>query len=294
MEELRQLVESESNAAQNLRLSYLSETLADALQDMDRARRTSRVCLENSAIAQENFITDSIRLDELRMEKRNVEDIANLLSILQNVIKSGNLNSTTYEALRSTHPLVDDIEFRRILGMSETISAWTWPEIRTIEAVSATLKDRIKRLNVDIKTIEENAKIYATSAEGLTKFTRDAKIAEATYTVLIEQVKSQSLAAGFKPETFKVFEYATPPLAPSSPNRTFILAFGIIFGAILGCIFAFVNSIRRDVYYTKSALLSDVNPELCLRTKPIRRLSRKSTSHIAAFLSKQNMVTLVG
>ena len=51
-----------------------------------------------------------------------------------------------------------------------------------------------------------------TSAEDLSKFTRDAKVAEATYTVLIEQVKSQSLAAGFKPQTFKVFEYATEPL----------------------------------------------------------------------------------
>ena len=104
--------------------------------------------------------------------------------------------------------------------MSETISAWTWPKIES-EAVSATLRDRIKRLDVIISNIEENAKIYATSAEDLAKFTRDARIAEATYTVLIEQVKSQSLAAGFKPETFKVFEYAKPPLAPSSPKEIY-------------------------------------------------------------------------
>ena len=111
--------------------------------------------------------------------------------------------------------------------MSETISAWSWPEFETIKAVSATLRDRINRLNIDIANIEENAQIYATSAEGLAKYTRDAKIAEATYTVLIEQVKSQSLAAGFQPETFKVFEYA-PPLAPSFPKRNLILALGAI------------------------------------------------------------------
>ena len=45
-----------------------------------------------------------------------------------------------------------------------------------------------QKLDIDIKNIEENAKIYATSAEDLAKFTRDAKIAEATYKVLIEQV----------------------------------------------------------------------------------------------------------
>ena len=51
--------------------------------------------------------------------------------------------------------------------------------------------------------------------EELAKLTRDAKIAEATYTVLIEQVKSQSLAAGYKNETFR-FLNMTAPLSPSS------------------------------------------------------------------------------
>ena len=141
--------------------------------------------------------------------------------------------------------------------MSETISAWTWPEIRTIEAVSATLRDRIKRLNVDIKTIEENAKIYATSAEGLTKFTRDAKIAEATYTVLTNKSNHNSPPASN--ETFKVFEYARR-LRHHRQTGLFILAFHIIFGAILGCIFAFVNSIRRDVYYTNQLFYLTLTP----------------------------------
>ena len=161
--------------------------------------------MENSALAQENFISGSLKLDEIRIEKRRVEEIFGLLVILERMIKSGNLDSSSYEVLRSSHPLVDDINFRRILGMSETISAWTWPEIETVDAVGVTLKDRVNRLNLEIKNIEDNAKIYAASAEDLVKFTRDAKIAEATYTVLIEQVKSQSLAAGFKPGDFHSF-----------------------------------------------------------------------------------------
>ena len=193
----------------------------------------------------------------------------------------------SYEALRSSHPLVDDIEFRRILGMSETISAWSWPNIETIDAVSATLRDRIKRLNIDIANIEENAQIYATSAEDLAKYTRDAKIAEATYTVLIEQVKSQSLAAGFQPETFKVFEYATPPLSPSSPKRNLMLALGAVLGLFIGCALSLMNSMRKSVYYTRSALLSNANADLALRSKTIRRLARKSISDIKEQLSKQ-------
>ena len=236
MEEIRQLVEEESNASQALRLNYLSETLADALQDMEKAQENLKnYALENSAMAQENFISDSLKLDQIRMEKRRVKEISELLSIIEKFIRSGNLDDNSYEALRSSHPLADDIEFRRILGMSETISAWTWPDIDTIDAVSATLNDRIKRLDIEISNIEENAQIYAASAEDLATYTRDAKIAEATYTVLIEQVKSQSLAAGFQPETFKVFEYATPPLVQSSPKRNLVLALGAVLGLFIGC-----------------------------------------------------------
>ena len=207
-------------------------------------------------------------------------------------MKSGNLDDKSFEALRSNRPLVDDIEFRRILGMSETISAWTWPDVETIEAVSTTLRDRIKRLDVDIKNIEENAKIYATSAEDLAKFKRDAKIAEATYKVLIEQVKSQSLAAGFQKETFKVFEFATPPLMPTSPQRLLVLVLGAFLGIATGCGLSLIIVMRRGVYYTRPSLLFDASAELALSSKSIRRLSRKPISDIISFISKSRVVVL--
>ena len=293
MEEIRKMVERESDAAQALRLNYLSETLADALQEMENAQENLKnYALANSALAQENFISDSLKLDEIRMEKRKVKEIADLLHVLDNFIKSGNSDNTSYKLLRSSHPLVDDIEFRRILGMSETISAWTWPDIETVDAVSATLRDRIKRLDVDIANIEENAQIYANSAEDLAKYTRDAKIAEATYTVLIEQVKSQSLAAGFQQENFKVFEFATPPLTPSSPKTLLTIAVGTILGLFAGCALALMNSMRRGVYYTKSALLSNANADLALRSKHIRRLAQKPISDVIAKLSQQPITAL--
>ena len=280
MEQIKNLVQQDSDAAQELRLSYLSETLADALQDMELAQKNLKdYALKNSALAQENFISGSLQLDEIRMERRKVGEIESLLSILDTLVKSRNIDSSTYDALRSNYPLVDDIDFRRILGMSETISAWTWPNIETLEAVRATLKDRIKRLDIEIKNIEENAKIYADSAEDLAKFTRDATIAEATYTVLIEQVKSQALAAGFKADTFKVFEYATPPLFPSSPNRSLIVGAGATLGLLLSIILSLINASRRGVYYTNVELISDANASLS-KFKKIRRLSKKTISKI--------------
>ena len=290
MEEMLNLIEYENDTSQQRRLSYLSQTLADALQDMEVAQgRLKEYALENSALANENFISGSLKLDETRMEKRKVEEIYDLLLILKDVIKRENLDENTYKILRSSHPLVDDIDFRRILGMSETISAWTWPKVELVEAVSATLKDRIKRLNMDIKNIEDSAKIYAESAEDLAKLKRNAKIAEATYTVLIEQVKSQSLAAGFRPDRFLVLEYATPPLSPSAPNRNRLLVLGALSGLAISFCVALLNSIRRGVYYTRSTLSADLNAQLSFKTKPIKKLARKSFSEMKSFISKDNL-----
>ena len=76
MEEIRRLVENENATAQKLRLNYLSETLADALQDMEEARENLKnYALKNIAMAQENFIADSLELDQMRMEKRKVEKL---------------------------------------------------------------------------------------------------------------------------------------------------------------------------------------------------------------------------
>ena len=189
MEEVKILVEE--NSKPRTRLNYLSETLADALQEVEKSQENLKnYSLKNSALAQENFISDSLTLDQLRMEKRKVTEIADLLYIINNFVRSGNLDNSSYEELRSNHPLVDDINFRRILGMSETISAWAWPDIDTINAVGATLRDRIKRLDVDIKNIEEK-KIYANSAEGLESLHAMLKLRSYLH-CFIEQVKAQS------------------------------------------------------------------------------------------------------
>ncbi len=98
MEEIRRLIASESNTAQERRLNYLSETLADALQEMEEAQKNLKnYALKNSAMAQENFISDSLKLDKIRMERRKAQEIADLLSIIDRLIKSGNLDSDSYK-----------------------------------------------------------------------------------------------------------------------------------------------------------------------------------------------------
>ena len=66
----------------------------------------------------------------------------------------------------------------------------------------------------------------------------------------------------------------------------------MIFGGFLGCAISLLNSARRGVYYTTSALISDAKAELALKIKPIRRLSRKSISDINSFISKRRIQEL--
>ena len=178
------------------------------------------------------------------------------------------------------------------MGMSETISAWSWPTLDTIESVSETLNDRISRLNVDIANIEDSAISYAASAEDQAKLLRDAKIAEATFTVLTEQVKSQALVAGFKPETFKVFAYATPPISPSSPKRNLILALGAVLGFFVGSTFSVINGMRRDIFYTRSSVLSAVQAAVSLKVNSIRRLARIPASKLPIALEQRQFAVL--
>ena len=123
----------------------------------------------------------------------------------------------------------------------------------------------------------------------MAKYTRDANIADATYKVLIEQVKSQSLSAGFQPETFTIFEYATPPLIPSSPNGKRTVILGALFGLFISFVTALLNSLRTGVYYTSSSLKTDAAPNISLRSDRMRRLSRLPISKILARLAQKRI-----
>ena len=144
----------------------------------------------------------------------------------------------------------------------------------TIQQVNDTLKDRSKRLDVEIADNEENAKLYASSAEELAKLTREAKIAEATFTVLTEQVKSQSLVAGFKPDTFKVFSYASPPLSPSSPKRNLILALGPYLVFLLDRLSVLLTHYEWVFITQRRSIIADTQSLMALNSNRFKRIAR--------------------
>ena len=71
-----------------------------------------------------------------------------------------------------------------------------------------------------------------------------------------------------------------------------MLALGAVLGLFIGCALSLINSVRKSVYYTRSALLSNANADLALRSKSIRRLARKPISDIRKQLSKRQITVL--
>ena len=88
MQKINELVEFDNAQTSEKRLTYLSKTLADALQDMELAQKKLKdFALQNSTAALENFLSGTLTLDELRMEQRKTKEITFVLQILEDLVK---------------------------------------------------------------------------------------------------------------------------------------------------------------------------------------------------------------
>jgi hypothetical protein len=200
-------------------------------------------------------------------------------------------NKTTdqenYMALRQQFPIVDQVEFRRVLGQNEIISSWSWPEASSVDAVFDTLSDRKSRLQSQINASQIAAERSGLALETYAKLEREAKIAEATYTVLIEQVKAQSMVAGYRPDKTQIYEYASASINPSAPNHILVLALGAVLGLFLGAAVSLVMALRRDVYYSKNSLIAGTQARLAASVSTLLPLRNKSLKNINAMLIKK-------
>jgi len=277
----------ESSDETDEKLEYLSRTLADASEDLEAAQRAlQEYSLENSTQAVESFAVGSVMLDDMRTQReRSAEQLAAALA-LKEVLSKGVPGEGDYDRLRQEFPQLDQPSFRRIMGVSEVASAWTWPSVGVVSQVESSIRDRLSALERDILKLEQDASKYASSAERLAQLTRDLKIAEAAYTVLIEQVKSQSLVAGFKPDNSRILEVADVPVRPSAPKRTLILALGLVLGVFVGSAVALVLGMRRGVYFALSSLLEAVGVSSGLKTKGVRRFRGKPLADVHKSLGK--------
>jgi polysaccharide biosynthesis transport protein len=278
---------------QDQMLSYLSNTLAKALSDLEISQSNLKeFALENSALPLESFAAGSLELDALREQLSQTSKLYEAVKALSLMLTNKTTDQNNYVALRKKHPIVDQVEFRRILGQNEIISSWSWPSASSAGAVLDTLFDRKSRLQSQINTSQIDAENSSLALETYAKLEREAKIAEATYTVLIEQVKAQSMAAGYSPDIFEVYEYASVPITPSKPKRILVLAIGATLGLFFGLALSLFFALRRGVFYSKESIKSVANAKFTASMRAILPFRNKSLKDVDSMLIKNPYTAL--
>jgi uncharacterized protein involved in exopolysaccharide biosynthesis len=288
MAEIISNAKNKKEAEQDQQLFYLSNTLAKALSDLEVSQSNlKKFALENSALPLETFAAGSFQLDSLREQLKRASELHEAVAALSLILQNNTTDQNAYLALRQKFPIVDQVEFRRVMGQNEIISSWSWPEASTIDAVFDTLTERKSRLQSKINVSQINAEQSGLALEAYNKLEREAKVAEATYTVLIEQVKAQSMVTGYRPDKTEVYEYASPSISPSAPKRQAILALGTILGLFVGAALSLLLALRRGVYYSKNSLITGAQARLTANVKSLLPLRNKSLNDISTMLVKK-------
>jgi len=264
------------NKLMNEELMYLSNTMANSLSELEAAQsKLKTFAMENSALPLESFSVGSIQLDFLREEFERAMELYNAAFELEKILQRKEINNTDYLNLSSEFPIVDQVEFRRILGQNEIVSSWSWPNRNVVLAVLDTLFERKERLENEINASQKDVDRSGRTLEIYSRLKREEKTAEATYTVLIEQVKAQSMNAGYMHDNPIIYEYAAPSVSPSEGNKSFILLFGAVLGLFFGSLLSLVVSANRKVFYTKNSIAEQSKANFIASYKSIMFLRKK-------------------
>jgi len=273
---------------QEQQLNYLSEKLANALNDLEITQfNLKKFTLENSALPLEDFAKKSFLLDGLREKLIETSELHDAVARLLLMLKNKSTSYENYLNLRDQFPIVDQVEFRRVLGQNEIISFWSWPEVTTVAAVLDTLTERISRLKSQINASQIDAERSSEALEIYSKLEREATISKASHTVLIEHVKAQSMLAGYVPDNTEVYEYASASINPSAPNRSLLLTIGAVLGLLLGGILSIILASHRKVYYSKNSLIAAVTAHYTSSASTLMPLRGKSLQDIDTILTKK-------
>jgi hypothetical protein len=262
--------------------------LAEALSDLEASQSSlKQFALENSALPLENFAARSLQLDGLRENLSRTTELHDAVVALSSMLQNKTTDLESYLALRQKFPLVDQVEFRRVLGQNEIISSWSWPDAGSVDAVLDTLTERKSRLQSQINASQIDAERSGLALKTYAKLEREAQIAEATYTVMIEQVKAQSMANGYRPDRTQIYEYASPSISPSAPKRSLIVALGAVLGLFVGAALSLALALRRGVYYSRVSLITGAQARITASVKTLLTVRNKSLSELNALVIKK-------
>lgn len=294
MQMILQAAEAENNQNITDQLNYLSKSLAGALDDLEKSQsKLKAFVIENGTLLLEDFTAGSVQLNILRENLARTNELYDAIKKIIFLINNKKTKYNDYLLLRKEFPVVDQVEFRRILGHNEIISSWSWPSEDTLDVVYSTLSERKARLISQIKASEIDTKRTSVLLTEYKKLKRDEKVAEATHTVLMEQVKAQTILAGYRPNNSEIFQYASPSIAPSGSSFTNTLLLGGLLGVFFGCCFSLILSIRKGVFYSKKSLIDFLSVNLNVKSDALKALKSRDIRSLKTIMHKKDYPALL-
>lgn len=252
-------------------IDYLSKNLADALIKFEDAdEKLKAFMISKSADASARFYKGSIILDKLRPQLQDSKDQISAIGVLLSHAERTSPTFQDYLKLRDIYPVLDQSDFRRILGVSEIRNSWTWPSVETMKRVQSSVRDRERSLEVEIAKYETESKEHAIEADQQNKLLRELKITESVYKLLAEQTKGQSLSVGFTPDNSQVISVAKVEPAPTKPKMMFVVSVAGLLGFFVSALLVLGFSWYKGYIYSKGELLEAIDPKFHHKIGPLR------------------------
>jgi len=281
------------NEKQNNQLEYLSSRLAEAITDLEKSgSNLKNFTINNSPAALVNFTKESTKLDLLREKFKKTNELYSAIFELDTVLDKNNLSNEDYYVLRQKHPIITQADFKRVLGQSEGLGAWEWPEKKTMIAILKALKERKKKLQLELVSTEAIAIESGLLLEEYARLKREEKVSEANYAVLMEHVKAQTNLAGFARDDSEIYEYASASTSASAPRRNHILLIYLISGLLISIILSIIFANLRGVFFSRRLLKARAQAPFNVNISVLWSLRRRNLSELSNVLTKKQLRTL--
>lgn len=245
-------------------VDYLGDQLVKVQSEMDLAvMKLQEFSISRNALSIEDLVRRSAQLVKLRETRDATRKMYDGIVEMIAVSKSGGQKASVLQLF----PELMSSEFRIQSQMSVSEPEVSELPLSRIEEMASSLFSRLQEIDAAIASSESSAKISADEASELLALQREAKVQEATYNALVEQYKSKSITSGFVEASGTISQSAVPPIKPSAPKSSLILALGAILGVFAGCGIALARGIASGRLYTARAVAEAVMAGKVFRMK---------------------------
>lgn len=246
---------------QRSRIGYLSSELAAAQLELDEAVAQVQAFAvgKNIASAEELFL-QSQQLVRLRDREQEISERLAGLEALLAYLQAPPAERGGVAALLEQYQALQERDTLLALGEPRTPAAWTALPPSLIANTISGQRTRLAQVERSLANVEEEAALTAQNAGELATLEREVKVKTATFEVITQQFKEQSLLSGFELSEGKIFETAVPALNPVSPKKLVLLVAGAFLGAVLGVCFALLRNVSRGRVHSRRGLQGVLGP----------------------------------